>query len=223
MSASPHASEIRGLRVLELRRALGISGPELARRARISRDTLHRIERQLLPTGEPLVSTLRRIAAALELGALTDLYVIDGDGGLLGALARRKPPAAAEPRQLQSAEALAAAADRFAAVTSPLPEPERLLMAELLERIGPEGSPREVVRLIREWLIEHDGAGTVTLGRLRGLARTYLAAAAPDVASALEGLDAAITALRAEQHPAPAPAGNGHGRPRMLGGRGRSS
>src|SRR6266704_133693 len=124
-------SEIGGNRVWALRRALGIPSRELARKARVSRDALHRIERGLL-TAEPLVSTMRRLAEALELGHLSDIFVVEGDGGLLAELA-----------------------DTGAGL-------------------------RAGVRSIREWLIAHDGAGTVTLGRLRGLVRVWLAACAPD-------------------------------------------
>jgi transcriptional regulator with XRE-family HTH domain len=203
-------TEIHGNRVLALRRALGVSGPELARRARVSRDALHRIETHRLDR-EPLVATMRRIAQALELGALADVYVIDGDGGLLGALERRRP--AARPPQLPTMDT-EAAADRWAAVMGPLPEPERLMLAELGADTGP--GLRAGVRAIRDWLIAHDGAGAVTLGRLRSLARTWVAACAPDVGEALERLDAALQEHRRPAEPEPAP----H-RPRLLGSRGR--
>jgi len=162
-------------------------------------------------TAEPLVSTMRRLAEALELGRLSDIYVVEGDGGLLGALERRRP-AAPEPRGRPSPEVLEAAADRWAAVTAPLPEPERLMLAELADT---GAGLRAGVRSIREWLIAHDGAGTVTLGRLRGLVRVWLAACAPDVAEAMERADAAIAEL-GRRKPEPEPEAPVPHRPRLL-------
>jgi transcriptional regulator with XRE-family HTH domain len=200
------ASEIRGNRIKALRMAIGMESTVLARRAKVSRDALHRIENHL--AREPLLATMRRIATALELGRFSDLYVIDGDGGLTAALARRTgADSAQEPGRAarhpgagtQEVGALVEVFDRWSAATAHLPEDERQMLAELGDDTG--SGMRAALRALRAWCIAHDGAGAVTIGRLRKLARVWVIATADDPGEALERLDAALTALRGEWEP----------------------
>lgn len=197
--------ETIGGRLRALREARFLEQTELARRAGVSNDAIHRIERGQITT--PQVATLRKLARALGASPPWAIYPHEGDGGHLAAV--RSTCATPLPEDGQAPAQASGPAD----VLTPW---DRVLVGldtgerGLLEAWGQDASSAGIEAAV---LAAYDfldartsGPAGVDLAALRRLVGSWLAATAASIPEALGTLERVIGRLLAQQDQDPAPA-----------------
>jgi transcriptional regulator with XRE-family HTH domain len=186
-----------------LREARFLEQTELARRAGVSNDAIHRIERGTIAT--PQVATLRKLSRALGCSPPWAILPHEGDGGHLTAVRSTCAiPLPEGDQALAQAQGPADVLTPWDRVLVGLDTGER----GLLETWGQDASSAGIeAAVIAAWSFldarTPDPAG-VDLAALRRLVGSWLAATAASIPEALGDLERVIGRLLAQQDPAPA-------------------